>query len=799
MLGLAAQGGGAVPHPQSASAATAAAVKPAAAPAAGQARSQITLVTGEQVRISSAGGQPAVSVRPAMTSQHQAAGNMAVTFSMHGDIYAVPSEALPYLGSVLDPSLFDVSYLQRAGYAGLATLPVTVTWKNTSHSAVPGITAATTGQKTAGTIGLQSGGIGQLLAKSAQSRASLSQISRISLAPLPASSTPASSTPAAGTPAGGAAGQQATSAAPLTSAPGQGKAKLYTLTASVLDHAGAVADGWVWIQNLDNLQDYYSVASTAPGQPAVVNVPAGRYAIEGVSYDTDSLGDVTNVALVPGQVTVGSDTTLTLDARPAVPISVTVPAADAAAAWGVMTFARTSVTGGALNGGVDVFGQGFLSTLDPVQMYVVPTAAPKDGSLGFADSWLLEPAGDGGPQPAADAPYNYNLDFASADGIPADETHVLTAADLATEQDGFAAPATGDSQVTFATPFHSWAQFAFQMPSTLWPFPAPATRTDYFGGSSSTIWQMASELIESPWSDPVTVAQPLGPMQTFRPGEQTSVTWGGVPAVPGPTWQDTGVPNPTTEGYIGTNPAVYDICPVCRQGNLLSFNAQLAGNDPAQTDLLFGLGSGIVAARGGGPQDSLEFYRNGALTQESGYSGQVYPLLPGKASYEIDWSHTADPAWSDLGTTVDSDWTFTSAPASPQRMPSYEYCSPDPAVACSFVPLIFASYDFGDGLTGQVPAGGTRTFTLTAYHEANDDGPPVTGATVQVSFDGKTWTPATVTSLGHGTYRVTVTQPASSGYASVKVSLTDAAGDTLRQTIIHAYALTAASGSSAER
>jgi hypothetical protein len=124
----------------------------------------------------------------------------------------------------------------------------------------------------------------------------------------------------------------------------------------------------------------------------------------------------------------------------------------------------------------------------------------------------------------------------------------------------------------------------------------------------------------------------------------------------------------------------------------------------------------------------------------------------------------------------------------------FEDCSPEVTRTCSFVPLVFAGYDFGAGLTGQVPAGGTRTFTVTAFHEAGDHGPKVTRASVQVSFDdGTTWAPARVTSLGGGRFRVAVAQPGTSGYASVRVSLTDAAGDTLRQTITRAYALTTSS------
>jgi hypothetical protein len=257
-----------------------------------------------------------------------------------------------------------------------------------------------------------------------------------------------------------------------------------------------------------------------------------------------------------------------------------------------------------------------------------------------------------------------------------------------------------------------------------------------------------------------------------------------------------GVPVSTAGGgALGFSSAQYYLCPVCREGELLSFNAQLADSDPEHTDLVAGFGDGVLATTSAEPTDELKFYRNGKLAQVSGLSAQVFPLLPGQAHYKIDWASTANPAWNGLGTKVDSEWTFNSAPARPDRMPSYEYCSPDATQQCSFVPLVFAGYDFGDGLASQVPAGGTKTFTVRAFHEAGDDGPPITHAAVQVSFDdGTTWSPATATSLGGGVFRVTVTQPDTSGYVSVRVSLTDAAGDKLRQTIIRAYALTTREG-----
>ena len=67
---------------------------------------------------------------------------------------------------------------------------------------------------------------------------------------------------------------------------------------------------------------------------------------------------------------------------------------------------------------------------------------------------------------------------------------------------------------------------------------------------------------------------------------------------------------------------------------------------------------------------------------------------------------------------------------------------------------------------------------------------------MQVSYDdGTTWAPASsVSKLGGGKFRVSVNQPdpsATGGYASFKVTLTDSAGNSLEQTVLRAYALTA--------
>jgi hypothetical protein len=713
------------------------------------------------------------------------------TFHVGGDVYAVPGKALPYLGSRLDPTLFDVSYLQRAGYADLPALPLSIAWRGTTHHAIPGVTAPASGSRTSGSIAASHASeFGQALAHG-NGAGALAQVERISLAAPPGD--PRQSAFNAVMPN---TGVPAAPAVPLSASSAPADTKSYTLTINALNRAGESGHALVAVQNLDDFQRFYSLTSVVPGQPVVVSVPAGPYGVEAIIYDNDEeLNIPENISFVPvPEVAVSSDTSVTLDARQAKPITVTVPrTADVELAD--VNFARQSAEHGGLEGLLYTFGPGVDSDLvPPVHMYAKPTSAARKGSLGFADSWELVPPGTGAS--GVDAPYTYSLDFPSANGVPADLTHDLTTRDLAAEHNRFAAMASEDAGQSTTVAFHSWSTVALGFSPTLFgPYPLPAERVDYFGDSKSTIWGEAA--VGTPPSSAYNAPVIFAPYRTFQPGDETATTWGDGPSVPAPEWQNMGLPT-GSGSVIGSGKATTSYaCPVCRQGDVMAFHVVGSGDsDPTHTTSVYGYFVGALADTAGGPTSSIRFYRDGTLTQLSAAPGQMYPMLPGKTSYRIDWMQTIPEAWTRLGTREESVWDFTATtPKKADRVPSYELCTPDPAQSCSFVPLIFAAYDFGADLRGQVAAPGTETFTLTGYHEAGVTGRRVTTASVQVSFDdGATWAPATkVTGLGDGRFRVAVTAPApsaTSGYASLKVTLSDATGDSLHQTILRAYALT---------
>jgi hypothetical protein len=770
-------------HTQPRTQAAGAAVQPVAQVSAR--RKPVTLVTGNAVRLATGPGvRSVVSVTPPRPTRRFAASMVAHTFIIGGDVYSVPGYALPFLGNLLDARLFDASYLLRAGYAARAALPVSVTWRRASHTPVPGLTAARSGRTTSGSV-RTAGAFGQALADLSRAMlhrgtsrtaaaTALAQVQKISLAPL-----------------GDRLG--VAPAVPLRSPAAPAGTKLYTLTLDAITTAGQAGYAIAYVQDLKSLQRYYSVTFLAPGNRLALSVPAGSYGIEATVFDLDlDFNLPENIAFVPlPEVDISADTSITMDARRARPIDVSVPSSDAAVEMATLSFARTSADGDGLQDAIYTFGPAIADFLPEVHLYAVPTPAPRIGSLGFADAWEFAPAGMG--LGGVDAPYTYSLDFASSHGVPDTLSHAVALSDLATVHERFAASVAGSNSYSAAAPFHSWSTVTYALSPVLLDFPVPAERTDYFGGSTDTVWELSAQLVPLAAYIPPAIR---GPFTTFHPGDERTVTWGASPSVPAPEWQSMGLPT-GTRALTGaaTNLTWSYICPVCRQGDVMGFSIVASGDDdPTHSTDWQGLGSGTLENFAGGPTDSLTFYRNDTLTQTAAGSGLVLPMLPGPARYRIDWARTVPSDSNTLATSVHSVWTFTSTrPSRTDRVPSYELCSPDSTQPCSFVPLVFASYDFGADLSGNVAAPGAQSFTVTGYHEAGANAGVVADASVQVSFDdGATWAPAGVTPVGGGRFRVSLDAPdpaSTSGYVSIKVRLADPGGNVLDQTILRAYAL----------
>ena len=161
------------------------------------------------------------------------------------------------------------------------------------------------------------------------------------------------------------------------------------------------------------------------------------------------------------------------------------------------------------------------------------------------------------------------------------------------------------------------------------------------------------------------------------------------------------------------------------------------------------------------PAGTTTLYRDGVEVATSDVPGHaLFTAQPTKGSYRLEVDSTRAASF-ELSTHVTADWTFTD-PAAVAHLP-----------AIRMAPALDA--------TGSAPAGTAFTIPITA---------DATAVTVRASYDdGATWLPAPVTRTGPGTFRATLTHPATAGFVSLKVQATGGTA-TLVETIAPAYRIT---------
>ena len=260
---------------------------------------QVRLITGDIVNVAtSATGRQTANV---VSAHRQGPGGVFQTFNLGKDLYVVPESAAPYLGSTLDPALFDVTQLARhpqsslhvhlslRSDAGAVSLPGVALHRTSASSADGSLTA------------LSARAFGLALASQAiRDHASpthttglFRSVTRIS--PAIRSAAPAAAKPAA----------------------------THTVTVKATDYNGAPDNGdSVNLYNVDDLNLFATGLSFVNGQ-AQATVPDGHYSIIGFFYDFNT-GKIYETAIP--QFTVSKDTTVSIKALDATsPVSITTP------------------------------------------------------------------------------------------------------------------------------------------------------------------------------------------------------------------------------------------------------------------------------------------------------------------------------------------------------------------------------------------------------------------------------------------------------------------------------------------
>ncbi|WP_211762837.1 hypothetical protein [Kutzneria sp. CA-103260] len=435
----------------------------------------VTLVTGDQVVVQDAGGRQTAAVLPRPGSS----GDF-VNQRVDGDLYVVPATALPYLGTSLDRSLFDVSALIRDGITD--QVPVQVA------GSAPGVQS--------GKVTAQSGpAFGAALAAQAGRDAK-----NHFATPGPLFGTASSVRLAApGAP------QQAHPNFPM-----------HTVRILTVNGPNTPVDASLGLMNTDDGRIFNAFPYSTGGEERV-SVPSGNYGLVGWFPTFDSAGRVTSVRVVVQDFVVSGDQTVTIDAAKATSqVTVSTPKPSNLVSQTLEYFRSAQALG----------SQGYSFGVGNGTAYVAPSAPSAVGGFHF-NVQLHSESPDG-----TASPYSYDLKIDSAGALSPNQHYKVTVDQLATLKENYYSDKPGrlegSSRIIFLPyEFFGFGQFA--------PLTAPLQRTEYVLGGADLLYDDA--LLASMNTGGGFVS---GGFQHYAAKTTTPVDWLRGPLAPGLTTPSAG-------------------------------------------------------------------------------------------------------------------------------------------------------------------------------------------------------------------------------------------------------------------
>jgi hypothetical protein len=716
--------------------ARAAHARPAVASATAGARAmrRLLLINGDRLAIRSSNGRQAIAVIPA------ARPDPMVSLKFGGQVTEIPLDAVPYLGRGLSPALFQLSALKKAESGG--RLPVRVTFAGHRPS-IPGLTV--TGSSAGAATGYLTTSSARTFGAALQRQYNADHAAaRFGTDGLFGHSVSISLADAAVSPA------------PAT----RPAFKMHTLTIRGRNLAGKADTGDdVFIASADNVARFDGLAETDNffyHGAARFSVPAGHY----WALATFFTGNSIRLVVVPQFTVSGQHSTLRI-AEKSASSKVTMPTPRPA-----QNFQTTfEVVRGARHGGS--FSNS-LSWDGSTTGWVSPTTRkPAVGTLHtYTSATLMSPD-------HVTPGYAYNLDFPGPAGIVPPQHFAVAPGDLATVSERYYqdVPAKNAGWLSFGGTV-AQLQFEFAEVATI---TMPQVQTQYFSADHRLWWgnETFTNLNQFAFGD-------FDDYRTYAGGQQQTQDWNRYPLHPAADTSLGGAANP----FLTQTSAA-------RVGNTL-----VLGMTPFSDNMFGHLGPGFFGNGNARVTGSYQVDENGREIAHgsalNGIPGIKLSASPSVVKFTLNAARSSK--FYRLSPSSQTVWTWRSMRDTSARVPAGWFCTVKfeknrivLVRQCAVQNLMALNYRVRGMSLGGLTRPGAQVIDVTAGHIQLGGSASITGATAQVSWnDGDSWQPAMVTTSGGGPFRVTYDAPPGVD-VSLRISATDSAGASIRETILRAY------------
>ncbi|WP_327111201.1 S8 family serine peptidase [Streptomyces sp. NBC_01341] len=332
--------------------------------------------------------------------------------------------------------------------------------------------------------------------------------------------------------------------------------------------------------------------------------------------------------------------------------------------------------------------------------------------------------------------YTYNLAVNIKGSVPATLTRSLHDAELGRVEESYAGQGGKPLGVRIDSPIPSYGAVTFGDGNVI---PVPGKETRYYSDDPALVWDRSLGM-RAQGTAGFDEVQFAGTTR-FRPGGAYTRRWNAAPL------RARSVEASRVEDTLFLTPGLFSSA----AENTATHSGEARGTSGSST-----------------------LYRDGVKTASVNSLGRLQAVVPyEKGTYTLTSTGTRQVGWSTLGSRASATWTFTSGRPS----------GPAPAE----LPLMNVRLNGPVGTAGAVDGGRMYRFTVAAERGTKA---VTTSLGLKVSFDdGRTWKTAKVRHLG-AIGIVALRLPASGGYASIRLTAADAAGNKVDQTIIRSFQVT---------